>query len=137
MNFFPEETNGIVKIAILSFQKLAVPWTDNLSCPICPLEIFALTLYVHACCEAVHLCWTESSSNNYIYIYIELFTSTCHETPEGKDCDCFQYIGAPTEQRGKISSKPHTSYFIQFLGRGKNEKNRLPLRLWKSHQKER
>ena len=72
-----------------------------------------------------------------IYIYIELFTSTCHETPEGKDCDCFQYIGAPTEQRGKISSKPHTSYFIQFLGRGKNEKNRLPLRLWKSHQKER
>ena len=72
----------------------------------------------------------------YIYIYIELFTSTCHETPEGKDCDCFQYIGAPTEQRGKISSKPHTSYFIQFLGRGNNEKNRLPLRLWKSHQKE-
>ena len=72
----------------------------------------------------------------YIYIYIELFTSTCHETPEGKDCDCFQYIGAPTEQRGKISSKPHTSYFIQFLGRGKNEKNRLPLRLLKSHQKE-
>ena len=84
MNFFPEETNGIVKIAILSFQKLTV------SCPICPLEIFAfiymytyihtyihtyiyiyiyiyierererervkLTLYVHACCEAVHLC---------------------------------------------------------------------------------